>query len=150
MKMKESKKEPKYVEQGFYNKPFRKPRHTKAWLIYMAVKNLSSHGGNFLPTRDHTDHFHFACTKCHCMTDVLRVDFYPRYRGNGALYAIFFWLGCPDCGNTGLRKIYLQRSSYSGQECYTYEDEVFVYSKDRKPISHVKLQPVKTKDKRKK
>ena len=99
-----------------------------------------------MPTWDGTDHFHFACEKCHCMADVLKVEFYPRYKGNGKLYAFFFWLGCPDCGNTGFRKIYLKPSAYRGQECFTYDREAFVYGDNKKPVGQFKLQPVKPKD----
>lgn len=142
----EKRKQPKYVERGLYNKPLPQPRHTRTRVIYTAVEDLLTHGGNFLPTRDSTDHFHFACEKCHSMADVLKVEFYPRYGGNRKLYAIFFWLGCPDCGNTGFRKIYLKPSSYFGQECFTYDREVFVYGDGRKPVGQVKLHPIKTKD----
>lgn len=144
--MEERKKQPKYVEQDNCNIPLRKPRHTKTRVIYTAVENLSTHGGRFLPTWDDTDHLHFACGNCHGMADVLGVEFYPRYRGNGELYALFFWLGCPDCGNTGFRKIYLKPSSIFGQECFTYDDRVLVYADDKKPVGQVKLQRVKTKD----
>ena len=54
----------------------------------------------FTPTWDETDHFNFAC-RCGTIAEVVEVFYMPKDD------SIRFLLECPDCGNTGQRKIYL-------------------------------------------
>jgi hypothetical protein len=61
--------------------------------------------GNFTPVFDSTDHFHFACTKCKEIAEVIMVRRHDSYASTPSIY---FYLRCPKCGHEGLRKIYLE------------------------------------------
>lgn len=122
---------PKYAKFGC-NIPLKKPKHTRSQLIYSNVNELASTGfSNFIPSWDSTDHFHFCCGDCGIMADVLQVMFYPRYAEDGKLYALFVYLGCPKCGTTGFRKIYLKPSSYLGQEAFANNHKLYIFGKEK-------------------
>jgi len=130
---------PNYVNRDF-NVPLRIPRFTKAKNIYRAVNKLLSKGGSdFIPMWDSTDHFNFCCAKCGCAADVLEVDFYPNYSGDAKgtkMYALFIFLGCPKCGATGFRKIYLKPKSFHGQIAFT-EKARLAFGAEREAIETV-------------
>ena len=136
---KEGMSKPEYVELGC-NIPLETPRHTKRKTIYQAVNKLSSKGGSdFIPMWDSTDHFNFCCAKCGCAADVLEVDFYPNYSGDAKgtkMYALFIFLGCPKCGATGFRKIYLKPKSFHGQIAFT-EKARLAFGAEREAIETV-------------
>jgi len=122
-------KKPKYIKFDC-NIP-KKPKCTRATFIYTSINELACTGfSNFIPTWDSTDHFHFCCADCGVMADVLEVRFYP-YREDGKLYALFFYLGCPKCGATGQRKIYLKPSSYLGQEAFAKNRKLYIFGKEK-------------------
>jgi len=133
----------KYVAYGNFNKPKKKPFRTKTRIIYKAVNKLATFAGRFLPTWDDTDHFHFVCMNCHGVADVLQVDFIPKYANVGE--ALFFHLGCSNCGRTGQRKIYLKMrdNSCSHQHTFTFDNKELTYGKKRTPCSEVQLEQVK-------
>ena len=53
----------------------------------------------FIPEYDSSYNMRFACEKCEASADILEV----RLRDDPG--SIYFYLGCPKCGPTGLRKI---------------------------------------------
>lgn len=65
--------------------------------------NLGS--DHFIPEYDGSHNMAFACEKCAAKADVLEVRFDDQSGGQ-----FYFWLGCPNCGVTGLRKLYLSSS----------------------------------------
>lgn len=96
-------------------------------------------GGEFDPTWDTTDHFHFICHACLTAADVLEVKLHSPY-GGGIKYALFFYLGCPKCGATGQRKIYLDHRDDACLFQTTYiGGEVLIYGRKRQPERWVKL-----------
>ncbi len=117
------------------NIPLKKPwiKKFRKSIIYRAVNELLSLGGDqFIPTWDDTDHFHFCCSKCEVMADVLQCDFMPNYADSSGklLYALFIWLGCPKCGDTGFRKIYFKPRVYIGQKAFTGNNLLFFGMKE--------------------
>lgn len=91
--------------------PIRKKPKIRGGIIYSLLDPEAGYmitGDHFLPTWDSTDHFHFVCGECKTVADVLEVKALHPY-GSGIKCAIFFYLGCPACGNSGQRKIYLDR-----------------------------------------
>ncbi|RLG97943.1 hypothetical protein DRO19_05070 [Candidatus Bathyarchaeota archaeon] len=116
------------------NKPLKKPRYYKRSLtLFRSVDNLLAHADRFIPAWDDTDHFSFACAKCGYMAEILSVEWRPDYKENGRLYAILFFLKCPNCGATGMRKIYLQPTSYMGQKAFG-EKLFFLYGTEKRPF----------------
>lgn len=101
-------------------------------------------GNFFLPTWDSTDHLHFVCMSCRTVADILEVKTdltYSPYPSN-PMYTLYFYLGCPECGATGKRKVYLDRRDRACIYQHTYDSgEVFVYGENRKPASVIKMQP---------
>ena len=107
------------IEKNFYNKrpaysktlggytinrPLEKPiMRYRGGFIFLSVDPESCliGGDRFVPTFDDTDHLQFACANCFSIADILAVV----KRGD----EIYFWLGCPKCGKTGQRKIYLTK-----------------------------------------
>jgi len=86
------------------NKPLEKPLlRYKGGFIYLSIdpKSYLIGNGRFVPTFDDTDHLQFACANCFSIADILAVI----RKGD----VIYFWLGCPKCGKTGQRKIYLSK-----------------------------------------
>lgn len=102
------------------------------------------YGNLFLPTWDGTDHLHFVCGRCRTVADILEVNLrliHLPYLGD-ATHALYFYLGCPECGATGQRKVYLDPRDRACKFQHTYDSgEVFVYGESRKPASVIKMQP---------
>jgi hypothetical protein len=95
---------------GFIANAFLKtPSHMSGGTIYSVVdeKTIDINGDHFLPTFDSTDHLSFVCEECKTVADVLAVLFDPNYSRPNPRFALFFYLGCPKCGASGQRKIYL-------------------------------------------
>ena len=126
----------KECADGFIlNKLLRAPKHMRDGFWYSAVDEeaLAIGGGVFLPTWDDTDHFHFVCKACKCVADVLGVRFKGKY-GEDVDHALFFYLGCPSCGQTGQRKIYLDIRDRACLFQHTYDKgKVYIYGKKREP-----------------
>lgn len=120
-------KQEKYEKYGS-NHPLRRPKNTRARILYQSVDVLLSEGSShFIPTWDSTDHFHFCCADCRVMADVLQAQFLPYpidEMGKKKLYAIMLFLGCPQCGSTGMRKMYFKPTSFMGQHAYTGKAEL--------------------------
>lgn len=142
--MKETKKKQKYqrILRGKHPKPdfvtnqlLKKPRSKRSGWVYSAI-DLSTHfyqGDHFLPTWDETDHLHFVCAKCKHVADVLSVKLDANY-SDEVKYALFFYLGCPNCGATGQRKIYLDMRDGSAKfQCAFDDGKVYRYGNERKP-----------------
>jgi hypothetical protein len=75
--------------------------------LYSTLRPTFHNLGNapFVPEYDGSHNMAFACEKCTSKADVLEVRFDDRSGGS-----FYFWLGCPSCGATGLRKLYLSSS----------------------------------------
>ncbi len=132
------------------NKPLKKPIAPKTTkTIYRAVNVVLSEGSSdFIPTYDSTDHFHFACEDCETMLDVLQVDFspYPQdAEGKQKLYALLFYMGCPNCGKTGIRKIYLKPTSFMGEQTVTSKNKRLIYGTEPKALDIEKLKEAQNK-----
>jgi hypothetical protein len=97
--------QPAYVEKEWFNKPIKKPKffpkETKT--IFESVIATLTHmqDENFAIKWDNVD-FVFACTKCECIADVLKVETVPLP------YRIDFYIGCPKCGKTCKKTIDLK------------------------------------------
>ena len=134
---------PKYTK-GEGNTLLKTPRTTKAEMIYQAVNEyLSTGDGNFIPTWDDTDHFHFCCGSCACIADILQVKFYPNYSGDWKgtkLYAFFIYLGCPMCGLTGFRKIYLKPRNCIGQKAFANEKQLYIFGVGKEAIEKISFE----------
>lgn len=116
------------------NRLLKKPK-TRGGLIYTTVDpdTVMTHGGCFLPTWDGTDHFHFVCRRCKTVADILQVIFNPNY-GGGVKYSLHFILGCPRCGITGQRKIYLDIRDKACKFQQTFDEhKMFIYGDKREP-----------------
>lgn len=100
---------PKKYEMHGQNEPLKTPRRTRARTIFQSVDILLTHGEHFTPAWDSTDHMTFKCDACKTVADVLAVQFVPHYDIAGSV--LYFRLGCPKCGKTGQRKIYLESMS---------------------------------------
>lgn len=116
------------------NKPLNRPRKTRSKTIFQSVDIVLTQGNMFLPTWDGTDHFNFVCSNCHAVADVLSVEFYPTL-GEEIGSAIYFHLGCPECGKTGQRKMYLEMGNAPFQRAITHDYKVLIYGREkRKPL----------------
>jgi ferredoxin len=97
-------------------------------------------GSEFLPTWDKTDHLHFACGGCNHVADILQV-----FLTRDGLFTLFFWLGCPNCGATGQRKIYLDRRNCAARfQCALAPGELLIYSDKRSPARVIPYGPVRS------
>jgi hypothetical protein len=95
-------------------------------------------GSGFLPTWDETDHLHFACAGCNNIADILQV-----FLKRDGLFTLFFWLGCPNCGATGQRKIYLDRRDDAAKfHCALASRQLLIYSDERSPYGVIPYGPV--------
>jgi len=113
-------------------------------VVYSAVdpETLAIRGGDFVPSWDSTDHFHWICQRCKVVTDVLQVRYMPGYsNGEGSrLYALFFYLGCVKCGATGHRKIYLARRPKPARFHETLIDnEILIFGDGRDPEKRLRI-----------
>ena len=97
---------PKKYEMYGQNEPLKTPRRTRARTIFQSVDIVQTQGEHFIPTWDSTDHLAFKCDTCKTPADVIAVQFLPHYDSSGSV--LYFRLGCPKCGKTGQRKIYLE------------------------------------------
>jgi hypothetical protein len=70
-------------------------------ILYSLLRPTSQKLGmdRFVPEYDSSYNMRFACGKCKAPADILEV----RFRNDPG--SIYFYLGCPKCGATGLRKI---------------------------------------------
>ncbi|MEM4497583.1 MAG: hypothetical protein QW692_02015 [Nitrososphaerota archaeon] len=128
----------KRFEDGFVrNKLMRKPVY-KAGFIYRNVEedSILIKGDIFIPTWDDTDHFHFVCAKCKSVAHVLAIDLRsPRTLGFPG-FSLRFMLGCPDCGATGQRKIYLEIRDDSAKFQKAFDEgKIYFYADKRKPAA---------------
>jgi len=64
-------------------------------------------GASFTPVWDQTDHFHFKHDTCKRLAVVYDVEMWSD--SAPVCPCIYFHLICPDCGNSGQRKIYLNQ-----------------------------------------
>lgn len=130
----------------FTNKIIQKPKSRKGTLYSTIDSDTILIGGDsFLPTWDSTDHFRFVCEKCKTVADVIQVDFTNKYCEE-VKYALFFYLGCPECGATGQRKIYFDMDMKDPCFCQKtlHLNNVFIYGFGKKPNSIVKIQGLKS------
>lgn len=116
---------------GFVTNQKRKKTHWIGHRIVYSVIEPDSvliRGGNFIPTWNSTDHLAFACSECNQGADVLEV----RTKRYGDRYALYFYLGCPGCGATGQRKIYLDGSpsSHFCHMAYNNDGRVLLFGMD--------------------
>jgi len=125
------------------NEHLKTPKITRARLIYSLIDPETEliHGDIFLPTWDSTDHLFFICEKCKTAADVLHVMFDPHYaKPPNPSYALFFRLGCPKCGASGQRKIYLDRRDDPAFAHNTYdENSLYIYGRERRPYEVIKM-----------
>ena len=129
---------------GFiFNKLLKKP-NVKGGIIYNIIEEESTffEGGKFLPMWDSTDHLHFACQTCKSVADVLRIKFDAKYsKPPNPRFALFFYLGCPNCGRSGQRKLYLDLTLTRWPCQITFdEDKIYVYGNERNPIKIVEVE----------
>ena len=54
---------------------------------------------------DSTNHFWFECANCKVKSPTIKVERSDHYAN---MPTIYFYLKCPSCGGTGIRKIYLE------------------------------------------
>ena len=132
------------IKGGFtFNKLLKKP-NAKGGIVYNVIEKESTffEGDRFLPIWDSTDHLSFACQKCRSVADVLRIKFNKKYsRPPNPRFALFFYLGCPNCGRSGQRKIYLDLTLTRWPNQITFdEDKIYVYDNERKPIQIVEVE----------
>lgn len=126
------------MKGGFiFNKLLKKP-NAKGVIIYNIIEKESTffESDLFLPMWDSTDHLHFACQKCKSVADVLRIKFNKKYsKPPNPRFALFFYLGCPNCGASGQRKIYLDfvLTRWPCQIAFD-ENKIYVYGEGRKPV----------------
>jgi len=121
---------------GYTTNVLTKSYYQKNTVIFNKVREICINGDNFVPTWDSTDHFNFACSKCKSASDILRVEVYPD-RGFDEVSksgAIYFYLGCPKCGATGQRKIYLELEK---RKVYCHKaiigNTLYVYGENNEP-----------------
>jgi hypothetical protein len=131
-------KHEKYEKDGG-NHPLRTPKYTRARKLYQSVDILMSTGtSHFIPTWDSTDHFHFCCADCRVMADVLQADFLPYpidAEGKNKIFAIMLYFGCPQCGSTGMRKMYFKPTSFMGHHAYTGNAEL-MFGPSKEAVGH--------------
>jgi len=123
------------------NQLLKRPQSKRSGWVYSAV-DLSTHlyqGDQFLPTWDETDHLHFVCAKDKHVADILSVKLDASY-SDEVKYALFFYLGCPKCGATGQRKIYLDMRDRAAKFQHAYDrGEVYFYVNERKPAKIINI-----------
>jgi len=120
------------------NEPLKKPKKTTARLIFQSVTNILTQGEDFIPTWDTTDHLNFVCAECHAKATILAVEFYPNINAVGA--ALYFRLKCPNCKNTGQRKIYLETKDAPFQQALNYKNQLLLYTRHKqKPVKTIQL-----------
>jgi hypothetical protein len=117
----------KYQEYDL-NQFLDKPKNTTANMIYNIIddETILIKADNFIPSWDSTDHFKFVCRDCKNPADVLRVWFYNNKKRD-VKNILYFYLGCPKCGNTGIRKIYLDRVWDRPVFCHKVYDDLCLY-----------------------
>jgi hypothetical protein len=113
-------------------------RNGVAYSILDPEKQGMVEGDCFVPTWDNTDHLHFACENCRSISDILEVRLTISTRNSFHILHIF--LGCPTCGATGQRKIYLDRRPNSGAFQKTLlKNQLLVYGNERIPYIRTRL-----------
>jgi hypothetical protein len=145
--VRESDREPYQAEQDdgwVTNRFLPKPKTIRAEaIVYSAVdpETLLTRGGVFTPSWDSTDHMHFICDACGTVADILLVRYNPHYsKSAGARFALFFALGCPKCGETGQRKVYLARRPDAA--CFQetlIAGEILLFGDGREPYGKVRI-----------
>ena len=122
-----------------------KPKTVRGGIIYSTIDTETRlfHGACFLPTWDSTDHLHFICEHCKSVADVLQVRFTSHY-SKTPRYALFFYLGCPECGATGQRKIYfdLDEARCKFQMAW-HKNVLYLYGDQREPTEKINFKPEK-------
>jgi len=129
-------------EDGYIsNDLLRNPRTIRGdKIVYSAVNLETLHimSGEFTPSWDSTDHFHFVCDRCGVVADILQVRYVPNYPN--VSYALFFYLGCVKCGATGQRKIYLARRSKPARFHETLiGNEILIFGDGREPDKRMRI-----------
>jgi len=96
----------------------------------------------FLPTWDDTDHLQFVCGICLAVADILAVSVtdVPDVIDERARFTLRFFLRCPMCGATGVRKVYLNNDRARFQETFKVDvsskpttTRLYIWGDDRLP-----------------
>lgn len=132
------------LEEGWLtNRPLPKPK-AKGGIIYSTIdeETIFIDGQSFSIAYDDTDHFSFVCDGCHHIVEVLQVKFVTNC-ADDQKFALFFYLGCPQCGATGQRKIYFGTMDAFCQYVFMDNNKLLVYGRSGKPDRSVSFTPGK-------
>ena len=76
--------------------------------VYFDGEPEKAIGGNyFLISQDDTDHMQFVCGECLSQAHIIEIKRMNRMVGVDCEFTLYFYLGCPNCGLTGQRKLYI-------------------------------------------
>jgi hypothetical protein len=136
----------KYEQHG--NNKRIKPKTTTAKIIYNSIYAPNINDQRFIPTWDSTDHFSFCCEKCKTVADILKIDFaanFPKEPSdwNKKCSTMYFYMGCKNCGTTGMRKIYIEYPHGTAVYHETFDgktNRAFIFKED-KPYGYVQMKP---------